>query len=555
MRLINCSTLQMKEFFEDELPRYAILSHTWGEEEVSYLDFRNESLREGKRGFKKIKEFCARAAESQYEWAWIDTCCIDKTSSSDLSEAINSMFRWYHMSDSCFAYLSDVDGPSVVEDESSDFRTSRWFRRGWTLQELLAPRRVLFYNKSWSRVGSRGSLCQIICEITNIPVEILEESFSEDVQYTLRRVPFAQRISWASNRQTSRKEDGAYCLLGLLNINMPLLYGEGDRAFVRLQEEFIRSTYDHTVLAWGFGIPYSHLPEVRVLSGSLRLPPVSLSCLTHSPLAFAEWNEDISTITRGNHYLQTNLGIYIELPIISLTENGRNYGLALLDCGVMDKESPEIMALPLELARREGSTILAYRAQGIVPFLTPTQNNWSVYKLPVYLSSTRSYVRNFDSEFSAKIYLGHLLKIGYYIADFFPPCIAFLHSDTLAILDEVNCRRLFRFCHPNCKTILLIIEPISPDSPDQSFEVAEMKIAITTSNFSSWQHILQPRFEKIDFDQLHKSLAWVPKGYLKRNKRRSRPPGPVFTSIRGWQYCGWQGSIKFNDLEIEDLRR
>ncbi|OTA96579.1 hypothetical protein M434DRAFT_45068, partial [Hypoxylon sp. CO27-5] len=251
MRLINCSTLQMKEFFEDELPTYAILSHTWGEEEVSYQDFHNESLREGKHGFKKIKEFCVKAAESRCEWGWVDTCCIDKTSSSELSEAINSMFRWYEMSMYCFAYLSDVESSSVLEDESPDFRTSQWFRRGWTLQELLAPRRVVFYNKLWSQIGTRDSLCEIICDITNIPIECLEEGVFRDVQYILRSIPFAQRISWASNRKTSRKEDGAYCLLGLLNVNMPLLYGEGDRAFVRLQEEFIRITYDHTALAWG----------------------------------------------------------------------------------------------------------------------------------------------------------------------------------------------------------------------------------------------------------------------------------------------------------------
>lgn len=158
------------------------------------------------------------------------------------------MFAWYKKSRVCYAFLSDVnEGPKDISAPNSSFRKSRWYRRGWTLQELIAPTRVLFFNSSWNFIGElvRGStLSGVVSEITSIP-----SAFLEGLDPAKANV--AMRMSWASARETRRKEDMAYSLLGIFDIKMPLLYGEGQKAFKRLQEELIRRTYDHTLLAWG----------------------------------------------------------------------------------------------------------------------------------------------------------------------------------------------------------------------------------------------------------------------------------------------------------------
>ncbi|GES62249.1 HET and ankyrin domain protein [Aspergillus terreus] len=218
-----------------EVPKYAILSHTWGAEEITIDDMRN-GRRTDSGGYRKIQECCATAARNNYQYLWVDTCCIDKTSSAELSEAINSMYRWYEEADVCYAYLSDV--PSV------NFTGSRWFTRGWTLQELIAPKEVIFFDKEWNVLGTRDSLQLEILERTNIPLGILDGSQS------LETMSIAQRMSWASERQSTRIEDTAYCLMGIFGINMPLLYGEGDKAFIRLQEEIMNVSDDHTIFAW-----------------------------------------------------------------------------------------------------------------------------------------------------------------------------------------------------------------------------------------------------------------------------------------------------------------
>ncbi|KAI0389424.1 HET-domain-containing protein [Xylariaceae sp. FL0594] len=230
MRLLNTVSLMLREFVDDRTPAYAILSHTWGDEEVSLQEMQAPTTDTLKKfGFKKIIEFCITARRRGFEWGWIDTCCIDKTSSGELSEAINSMYRWYRESNACFVYLSDVHSYPLGQD-LTEFMSSRWFTRGWTLQELLAPTVVRFFNSTWCGLGSKQKLVDAISRATGIETD---------------------GMSWAAGRKTSRKEDMAYCLLGLLDVNMPLLYGEGTKAFRRLQEQIINSVYDHTILAWG----------------------------------------------------------------------------------------------------------------------------------------------------------------------------------------------------------------------------------------------------------------------------------------------------------------
>jgi Cdc6-like AAA superfamily ATPase len=221
---------------DDKLPPYAILSHTWGGQEVTFDDLQSHKGKD-KAGFKKI-QFCAQQAErDSLHYFWVDTCCIDKSSSAELSEAINSMFRWYHNAERCYVYLADVSSSSSDGDGEETrrwkpaFRKSRWFTRGWTLQELIAPTSVEFFSKEEERLGDKKSLEQTIHEITGIPLKALRGSppseFSKD-----------DRFSWAASRQTTRKEDEAYCLLGIFDLQIPLLYGEGrEKATKRLQKE------------------------------------------------------------------------------------------------------------------------------------------------------------------------------------------------------------------------------------------------------------------------------------------------------------------------------
>ncbi|KAF8859165.1 HET-domain-containing protein, partial [Acephala macrosclerotiorum] len=242
MWLLNTTTLQHHLFFGSNIPRYAILSHTWGPNEVSFQDLRSPP--DGIQnwgGYCKIAICCQRAKNDGFQYAWVDTCCIDKTNNTELSEAINSMFAWYKKSGVCYVYLSDVE-------TISDLPITRWFTRGWTLQELIAPRIVIFFNKDWEPIGSRdegeGSLMNIISATTRIPPVALTPDF-EPSDFSV-----AQIMSWASTRQTTREEDSAYCLLGLFGVHMPMIYGEGDKAFLRLQLEILKVSHDHTLFAW-----------------------------------------------------------------------------------------------------------------------------------------------------------------------------------------------------------------------------------------------------------------------------------------------------------------
>ena len=261
MRLLNTSTLKLSEFFDDNIPRYAILSHTWGEDEVSFHDLQNKNPKDldGLKGYMKIKACCALAASRNFKYVWIDTCCIDKTSSAELSEAINSMYRWYRNAGTCYAYLVDVwigekrkdsrrvardlreYSPWVVTELWSMFRKSRWFTRGWTLQELLAPRSMYFLDKRWRLLGDKISLIKELSSITGIQQNHIIEHTSASA---------AQKMSWASGRKTTRLEDMAYSLMGIFDVSMPLLYGEGGNAFTRLQHEVVKISDDESIFAW-----------------------------------------------------------------------------------------------------------------------------------------------------------------------------------------------------------------------------------------------------------------------------------------------------------------
>ncbi|KAK2608781.1 hypothetical protein QQS21_002638 [Conoideocrella luteorostrata] len=241
MRLLNRDhegKYSLKQYFPtDQVPQYAILSHTWGSDEVVFADLAKPSAEwRRKAGYRKI-EFCAGQAERHgLQFFWVDTCCIDKSDSIELQTAINSMFRWYRDAKRCYVYLSDVSNPTASSQQSiyqwdRAFRDSKWFTRGWTLQELIAPKAVDFYSKEGAWLGDKHSLEPIVRDITGIPASALRGT-------PLSNFPILEREAWVRDRQTTYEEDMAYSLLGIFDVHMPLIYGEGrEKAMGRLQEE------------------------------------------------------------------------------------------------------------------------------------------------------------------------------------------------------------------------------------------------------------------------------------------------------------------------------
>ncbi|KAK1760153.1 heterokaryon incompatibility protein-domain-containing protein [Echria macrotheca] len=295
MRLINTKTLELEDVF-GQPPRYAILSHTWElGGEVSYQDFLRPEVRETKSGFNKIKLTCDQARKDGLDYAWVDTCCIDKTSSADLSEAINSMFKWYQKAAVCYAYLVDVPGIGDKQDSDAKFASSRWFTRGWTLQELIAPETVRFFSFDWVELGNKVSLSDTLHNITRIRKWILL-----GLEY-IQQVSVAERMSWAAHRQTTREEDTAYCLMGLFNVNMPMLYGEGSKAFLRLQEEILKETDDHSLFAWRASVEAEPLGEFS-LRGLLANSPSEFSACTGIVAYQSSVNQvPLSVTSKGVH--------------------------------------------------------------------------------------------------------------------------------------------------------------------------------------------------------------------------------------------------------------
>ncbi|CZR52934.1 related to calcium-independent phospholipase A2 [Phialocephala subalpina] len=265
MRLLeynNDGEFGLAEFFGDAIPRYAILSHRWGAEEVTFKDLMN-STGKSKAGYGKI-QFCGeQARRDDLQYFWVDTCCIDKSNSTELAEAINSMFRWYRDATRCYVYLSDVSRlPFDSADESNEpwesvFRKSRWFTRGWTLQELIAPASVEFFSKEGELLGNKASLERHICEITGIPVKALRGGSLPDFSVT-------ERMSWAASRETTCKEDMAYSLLGIFDVNMPLIYGEGrEKALKRLKEEIEKASKGIKREDFSVAFSLSNVPEIE----------------------------------------------------------------------------------------------------------------------------------------------------------------------------------------------------------------------------------------------------------------------------------------------------
>ncbi|KAH7348423.1 heterokaryon incompatibility protein-domain-containing protein [Rhexocercosporidium sp. MPI-PUGE-AT-0058] len=303
-----------KDLFGDAIPDYAILSHTWeaDTEEVTYRDM-TDGTGKNKIGYKKIRFCGAQARRDGWEYFWVDTCCIDKTNSVELQEAINSMFRWYQEAKVCYVYLSDVHlevndnlGKLVIQE-------SKWFKRGWTLQELLAPHEVKFYDSNWRLIGDKESFCPIISSITGIGVNCILDSLE------VRREMYFTRISWVEDRETSKAEDIAYCLMGILDVYMPLQYGEGEsKAFERLQHALVKRTSSSSLLAWGLSFDQciSTGPDLwSIFPRSIKRQNI----LAQSPKRFSHQLvlESVATLRdRNKAWVHTNRGLKVELMLV-----------------------------------------------------------------------------------------------------------------------------------------------------------------------------------------------------------------------------------------------
>ena len=420
MRLLDTLTGQFVEVLDHGSIRYAILSHTWessgGEpreqtyEEImeiqqSYAsrpDARRSSLPpstsstqyvasqqhtssnppypghsshspsilEDPQVSQKIRRACAIAYMQGYRYLWIDSCCINKTSSTELSEAINSMFVWYRDSAVCYAFLTDVPRDEDLRAPGSRFHYSRWFKRGWTLQELIAPQDVVFLSREWSILGSKSSLSNLVEEITGVPRSVLTHRFP------LTRVSVAVRMSWASQRETSRTEDKAYSLMGIFDISIAPLYGEGERAFVRLQTEILRSLPDQSILAWGrlslnpLPLPGSHREDrdrrrlVCVTTGSL---------FAASPRDFGDTSRTIRPLPHDTYiqrlgvpnqplpdYTPTPYGLRASLPLLALVPTiGRMHPTPGPIPGAPSGDPRQwfLILLPCEHKQQEGSLL------------------------------------------------------------------------------------------------------------------------------------------------------------------------------------------------------
>jgi hypothetical protein len=300
-------------------------------------------LGKDKDGYQKITTFCAQARDRGFEWAWVDTCGIDKTSSAELSEAINSMYKWYEQSAVCFVYLPDVTA-QVQPDGSTnslDFNSSCWFTRGWTLQELIAPRSVEFYTSDWTHIGDKSSKVNELSRITGVDAGVLRGASP------VWACSIARIMSWASKRVTTRKEDIAYCLLGLFGIHMPLLYGEGDRAFIRLQEEILKHSSDQSLFAWN--------PLVERYYGE-QMSDFLCGIFAPSPACFAD-SRDIVPLHEfwDTESALTNRGVRLRMPF--KVDNGLYLPLGFLCCERKSESShtPEFSHVTIEFFSESGS--------------------------------------------------------------------------------------------------------------------------------------------------------------------------------------------------------
>ncbi|KAK3644335.1 hypothetical protein LTR56_005427 [Elasticomyces elasticus] len=385
MWLIDVHTYKLKAFYDSNIPKFAILSHTWGDDELTFQGIQNPEASTWP-SFVKVRRTCELALKDGLEWVWIDTCCIDKSSSAELSEAINSMFRWYNGARICYVLLSDFEGTNGVADDShfskcvAKLKKCRWFSRGWCLQELIgtlvliAPQILQFYDKDWVFVSTRHDIPEQLSEVTGICRSMLDW-------------PWIDGFSWKSDSEFS-DNDFSHWGGGIFDINMTLLYGEGANAFARLQEEIIKRSADHSVLAWDH---HTILRPWRPSSPS--------ALLAEHPYKFTHCNNVLATDHHRRHAPKTaldltNQGLRVTLRLVRGPDA---YDWGVLNCTLADDfsgplalclrktgetgvyetcvdDTPRTVALPREITDAAVDTIVMIlpRSSRMPPRLTRT---------------------------------------------------------------------------------------------------------------------------------------------------------------------------------------
>ena len=348
MYLINVRTYLLEHFVDvEDCPDYAALSHRWGttKDELTFHEIEIDVITERtkqKPGWKKLVRSCQAAKKLDCEWIWIDTCCIDKKSSAELQEAINSMWNIYSGARVCLAYLNDVQyspdsnvtvtNLDVLGEQGfpawlvqKTFETSEWFTRGWTLQELLAPQKVVFFTPDWRPFGTRHGLSQMISRTTSIPENCLRSGSWREGR--IWKCSTMTKLSWAARRKTKRIEDRAYSLFGLFAIQMPLIYGEGQNAFKRFQKQLLEESEDATLLLW------------QQSAGSAGFGGKNTGPFADSPADFAgvlSFPIDSPTDSDYHPWTLTNLGLALtrEVTYVS-TQVSRHVQEAIVWLGIM----------------------------------------------------------------------------------------------------------------------------------------------------------------------------------------------------------------------------
>ncbi|RDX56963.1 HET-domain-containing protein [Lentinus brumalis] len=341
MRLLNTRT---GEFIWVENPhqvRYATLSHVWCKDprrETSYHDmvhFQEEVRSSRERGEMlledavlskasyKVRGACALARADGIDWLWVDTCCIDKASSAELEGAINAMYTWYSASTVCYVFLQDVDAHEDPYAPGSGFRRSEWHARGWTLQELIAPQVVLFFSRSWRFIGAKHGMAGLVSDITGVDVEVITGA------RPVNALSVAGRMSWASRRATTKREDEAYSLMGLFGVHISVVYGEGSMAFLRLQEEILKRVPDESIFVWNRALDVHTAPRSPHSGSVEEMHPAlfaSSPALFSASAAVVSMSKDQLSEVLGlrippSTYIATSHGLRVTLPLLRLAED------------------------------------------------------------------------------------------------------------------------------------------------------------------------------------------------------------------------------------------
>lgn len=389
MWLLDTTSLRLCQVSDATAGTYAILSHTWdGDDEISFQDIQNIEKVRMKSGLNKIEKTCEIAKARHLRHAWVDTCCIDKTSSAELSEAINSMFSWYRDSKICYVYLSDFEPLPFtlteverLQETGARLDKCRWFTRGWTLQELIAPRAIEFFDRDWNFIGGKEDLIPYLSRITNIDDSVLTDSSG------LQRVPVARKMSWASGRETTRLEDRAYSLLGLFDIHMPLIYGEGFKSFIRLQQQIATENNDLSLFAWS-----DPQTSCSSFSGILATSPDQFSHCSSLRMHTDQF-ETIRELAITNSGLRMKKSLLCADPDV---HGAYLLGLNCVECSVRTNQERKWLAIRLT---KVGSIFLRTQSDSFV--VASDRKEW-------WRMQRQSHTK--DEDFGADIYIQTMLQ-------------------------------------------------------------------------------------------------------------------------------------------------